>query len=205
MRMHSAILLRMSLSEGGPLAEHEWPAVRGLLHRTFANEPFTVEMYGQSLLDRWGDSWGLYSSVQSADYTLALGLRLRDVLVGVALGSIPGHCHLCEVLALEARPDDPHLAIEWEFNQNIAQQHDTLGKHAWITKVAVEPALQGQGIGRRLFESADDALKAMAPTELVLECAPHRLTFYRGLGYDQVATFADPAGPDASLMRRWIR
>jgi hypothetical protein len=38
------------------------------------------------------------------------------------------------------------------------------------------------------------------PTELVLECAPDRVSFYRGLGFEQVSTFADPAGPDASLM-----
>lgn len=126
-----------------PLSQSEWPTVRGLLHRVFANEPFTIDMYGEPLLNRWGGSWDLYSSVRSSDYTLALGVRLGDVLVGVALGSTPGHCHLCQVLAQEMQPDDPHLAVEWEFNQNIAQQHGALGEHAWVTKVAVEPALHG--------------------------------------------------------------
>ena len=187
------------------LAEGQWPAARGLIHRAFVEEPFTVEMYGRSILDRWGSSWDLYSSLRSSDYTLALGARLGDVLVGVVLGSQPGHCHICEVLAFEARPDDPHLAIDWEFHQNIAQQHSALGEHAWLNKAAVEPALHGLGIGRQLFDSAAEILKAEAPTELVLECAPDRLSFYRGLGYDQVSIFADPAGPDASLMRRYIR
>ena len=187
-----------------PLAESEWSACRGLIHRAFVDEPFTVEMYGQGMLDRWSGSWDLYSSVQSLDYTLALGACLGDLLVGVVLGSTPGHCTLCQVLALAPRPDEPRHAVEWEFNQNIAQQHSALGEHAWVTKAAVEPALHGLGIGRQLFQSAAEALKAEAPAQIVLECAPDRLSFYRRLGYDQVATFPDPAGPDASVMRRWI-
>jgi ribosomal protein S18 acetylase RimI-like enzyme len=67
-----------------------------------------------------------------------------------------------------------------------------------------EPALHGCGIGRRLLDSAATVLAAEQPAELVLECAPDRVSFYAGLGYEAVSTIADPAGPDCSLMRRLI-
>jgi ribosomal protein S18 acetylase RimI-like enzyme len=188
----------------GPLATTEWPAARALLHRAFVDEPFTQDMYGPELLDRWGGSWSLYSSLMIESSTIALGARVGDVLVGVVMGSPPGHCRLCHVVAPEPRPDDHHLAADWQFHQNVAQVHGRLGVHAWIEKAAVEPTLHGLGIGRRLLESAATALEGGEPAELVLECAPDRVDFYTGLGYEVISTFADPAGPDASLMRRWI-
>ena len=189
----------------GPVKESEWPAARALLHRAFVNEPFTVEMYGAAVLDRWGGSWGLYSSLRSDAATVVLDAHVGDVLVGVVMGSPPGQCRLCQVLAREPRPDDPVLAIDWQFHQNVADAHGQLGKHAWVEKVAVEPMLHGQGIGRQLLEAVAAAVEIKEPADIVLECAPDRVNFYTGSGYEVVSTFADPAGPDASLMRRRIR
>jgi GNAT superfamily N-acetyltransferase len=188
-----------------PLTGSEWPAVRALLHRAFFNEPFTVEMYGPAILDRWGGSWSLYSSLRGEDATVVLGAHVNDVLVGVVMGSPPGQCRLCQVAAREPRPDDHLLAIDWQFHQNAARVHGQLGEHAWIDKAAVEPALHGLGIGRRLLESIATALEIGERTELVLECAPDRVDFYAGLGYEVYCTFADPAGPDAYSMRCGIR
>jgi GNAT superfamily N-acetyltransferase len=188
----------------GPLDASEWQASRGLAHRAFVDEPFTIAIFGEQILGRWGGSWGLYSSLASATSTLAFGARVDEVLVGVVLGSAPGQCSMCKVYAHEARPDDPYLAIDWQFHQNIAEVHRSLDEHAWIDKVAVEPALHGLGIGRRLLIAVAEALDRGEPTDLVLECAPDRVRFYSGVGFEQVSTFADPAGPDASLMRRRI-
>jgi ribosomal protein S18 acetylase RimI-like enzyme len=188
----------------GPLAEGDWAAARSLLHRAFANEPFTVEMYGEPLLERWGGSWDLYSPLQIEGEYVALGARAGQVLVGVVMGSTSGHCRLCRTLVHESRPADQRLAIDWQFHQNVAAAHAPLDPHAWIEKVAVEPALHGCGIGRRLLDSAATVLAAEQPAELVLECAPDRVSFYAGLGYEAVSTIADPAGPDCSLMRRLI-
>ncbi len=188
-----------------PLTESEWPAARALLHRAFVNEPFTVEMYGPATLDRWGGSWSLYSSLRSEDSTVVLGAHVSDVLIGVVMGSMSGQCRLCQVLAREPRPADDLLAIDWQFHQNVAQVHGQLGKHAWVEKAAVEPALHGLGIGRRLLEAVATALEIAGPAELVLECAPDRVNFYAGLGYEVFSTFPDPAGPDAYSMRRGLR
>lgn len=189
----------------GPIGESEWPAARALLHRAFVNEPFTVEMYGPAALNRWGESWGLYSSLRSDDAMVVLGAHVSEVLVGVVLGSPSGKCRLCQVLAREPRPDDHLLAIDWQFHQNVAEAHGQLGKHAWVEKAAVEPMLHGHGIGRQLLEAVASAVEIEGPADIALECAPDRVSFYAGLGYEVVSTFADPAGPDASLMRRRIR
>jgi ribosomal protein S18 acetylase RimI-like enzyme len=188
----------------GPLTENEWPAARELFHRAFMDEPWNVVMYGEPLLERWGGSWDLYSTLRSEDYTLTVGARIGGVLAGALIGSNPGHCHVCEVLVNEPRPADQLLDLDWQFHQNIAEVHAPLGAHAWVTKVAVEPALSGLGIGRRLLESTAAALAAHAPAELILECAPNRVSFYTGLGFEEVGTFADPSGPDCSMMRLWV-
>ncbi|MBF4764031.1 GNAT family N-acetyltransferase [Nocardioides islandensis] len=187
-----------------PLTGSEWPAARALLHRAFVDEPFTVEMYGPAILDRWGGSWSLYAGLRGDDPTVVLGAHASDVLVGVVMGSPAGRCRLCHVAAREPRPDDHHLAIDWQFHQNAAHVHAQLGEHAWVDKAAVEPALHGLGIGRRLLEALATALESEEPTELVLECAPDRVAFYAGLGYEVHSTFTDPAGPDAYSMRRRI-
>jgi GNAT superfamily N-acetyltransferase len=186
----------------GPLAETEWQAARALAHRAFVDEPFTVEMYGESILDRWGGSWALYASLTSTASTRALGARADDVLVGFALGNAPGHCAICEVVALEARPDDPHRAVDWQFHQNIAYAHRPLSEHAWIDKLAVEPALHGLGIGQRLLDAEAEAVAGDGPTDVVLVCAPDRASFYSRADFEQISTIPDPAGPDACLMRR---
>ncbi|SDO15485.1 Acetyltransferase (GNAT) domain-containing protein [Nocardioides szechwanensis] len=133
-----------------------------------------------------------------------LGAHAGEVLVGVVMGSAAGNCRLCRVLAREPRPEDHHLAIDWQFHQNVAQVHGLLDTHAWVEKAAVEPALHGFGIGRRLLESVAAALETEEPAELVLECAPDRVGFYTGLGYETVSSIEDPAGPDAYLMQRRI-
>lgn len=132
---------------GRPLAADEWAAARALLHRAFVNEPFIIEMYGQPLLSRWGGSWDLYWSVRSEESTIGLGARVGEVLAGVVMGSTPGRCRLCQLLGREPRPDIHQLAIDWKFHQNIAQVHALLGRHAWMEKAAVEPALHSFGIG----------------------------------------------------------
>ena len=185
----------------GPLAADEWQSARELFHRAFMNEPWTIQMYGGSLLDRWGGSWDLYSSLMREDYTLALGARVGGVLVASVIGSTPDRCHLCQVVAHELRPDDEQLALDWQFHQNIAAAHAPLPAHAWVTKAVVEPALHGFGIGRRLLEATAAALSEQAPTELILECAPNRVSFYTALGFEQAGTLADPVGPDCSMMR----
>ena len=83
-----------------PLTDVEWPAARSLMHRAFIDEPFNVEMYGENLLTRWAGSWALYQGIRRDEYAMALGAWAGQVIVGALVGSLPGHCHVCDVVAL---------------------------------------------------------------------------------------------------------
>ena len=198
------ILHRMELSIG-PIAGSEWPAARALLHRAFVNEPFTVEMYGPAILDRWGGSWSLYSSLRSEDATVVLGAHVGDVLVGVVMGStvwampaLSGDCARASARRCSPRH---RLAVSPERRRGPwTARRACLGREGCRRTCA-----SCLGIGRRLLEAVAVALEIGEPAELVLECAPDRVNFYAGLGYEVFSTFADPAGPDAYSMRRGIR
>jgi GNAT superfamily N-acetyltransferase len=65
-----------------------------------------------------------------------------------------------------------------------------------VTELLVDPAEQGQGIGRRLMELAWDA----SPTSLFFGAQPGKEQFYESLGYERsLASFARrkprPGGP----------
>lgn len=187
------------------MADAEWPAALALMHRAFADEPFTVEMYGEDRVARWAGSWALYQTPKRDDYAIAVAAFAGEAIVGVLVGSLPGHCHVCDVLALSRMPGDPRDAIDWQFQQNVAAAHAPHGPHAWVSKVAVEPALHGLGIGSELLKAAGESFRIAAPATLLLECQPHRQAFYESGGFEPVTTFPDPAGPDALLMRLWVR
>ena len=84
------------------------------MHRAFADEPFTVEMYGQDRVTRWARSWDLYRPLRQEAFTVALVAVADEVIVGVLVGSQPDHCHVCDDVALTPRPDDPFEAIDWQ-------------------------------------------------------------------------------------------
>lgn len=182
----------------------EWPYAVGLFHRGFLDEPFNYEMYGDDVLARWIGSWSLYASMRHEQYGIALGAFAGPTLVGALAGSVSAQCHLCSVLAREPRPEEPHDAIDWLFHQNVAAVHGPVGRHAWIQVVAVEPALKGRGIGRKLVDAVSDAVAGPARVPLLLECQTHRQGFYESIGFEVVTTFPDPSGPDALLMSRCI-
>lgn len=174
------------------------------MHRAFVDEPFNVEMYGSDPLTRWAGSWALYQGIRRNEYAIALAACLGQAIVGVLVGSLPGHCHVCDVVALTPPPSKSLDAIDWQFHQNIAAVHAPLGPHAWVSKVTVEPALHGLGIGQVLLKDAYESFRVAAPTTLLLECQPHRQGFYVSAGFEPVTTFPDPAGPDALLMSRAV-
>ncbi|MBB6306165.1 GNAT family acetyltransferase [Xanthobacter tagetidis] len=64
--------------------------------------------------------------------------------------------------------------------------HD--GHRGWLYYLAVEPALQGKGIGRALALAAEDWLKGRAVPKLMLMVRPDNAqvrAFYAALGYQE--------------------
>ncbi|WP_434618906.1 GNAT family acetyltransferase [Azospirillum sp. B2RO_4] len=72
------------------------------------------------------------------------------------------------------------------------------GHRGWIYYVAVDPALQGRGLGRRMVAEAEDWLTAAGMPKvqlLVRETNQRVLAFYERLGY---------ARSPVTMMQKWL-
>ena len=183
------------------LRKDEWAEAMVLATRSFVNEPFMVEMFGADPLQRFALAHRFYQSSpwQAADQTL--GAFVGGILVGLCLSSPPGRCYVCEDIDPGRPPEDPLLLVEWQFEVNVRAAHADQGAHAWMRRVAVDPALRRAGIGRRLIADAVQELSAAGARAVLLECQPHREDLYVASGFRRVRTFPEPSGPDAVLMR----
>jgi GNAT superfamily N-acetyltransferase len=182
------------------IEEREWPGAVGVIHRALFDQPFARQTYGESALARWGRSYDDYSELRHEHYSVALGAFAGSVIVGVALASLPGDCRACRNPSQTAPHGDKVDVMNWQYDSDRAAVHRAQPSHAWISKMTVEPALQGLGIGRSLLQAVTAHLPAGLP--VLLECETHREPFYVASGFRRVTTIPDPAGPDALLLRR---
>jgi GNAT superfamily N-acetyltransferase len=182
------------------IGEREWPGAVGVIHRALFDQPFARLTYGEDALARWGRSYDDYRELRREHYSVALGAFAGSVVVGVVLASLPDACRACRDVSEAAPGGDPVDVMNWQFDRDRAAVHRGQPAHAWISKMTVEPALQGMGIGRSLL----DAVTARLPVGLpvLLECETHREPFYVASGFRRVTTIPDPVGPDALLLRR---
>ena len=182
------------------IEEREWPGAVGVIHRALFDQPFARQTYGESALARWGRSYDDYCELRREHYSVALAAFAGSVVVGVVLASLPGACRACRDPSVTAPGGDPVDVMNWQFERDRAAVHRRQPAHAWISKMTVEPALQGLGIGRSLLDAVTARLPAGVP--VLLECETHREPFYVASGFRRVTTIPDPAGPDALLLRR---
>ncbi len=183
-----------------PLTAQDWPAAVALFLRAFTDEPFVVQMFGPDPVERFGRVVRAYGGMTRDEQGLHLGAFVEGVLVGMCLMTRPGRCRPCSADP-STPPEDEAARLDWQFELNTAAAHAGLGLHARISQVAVEPVLQGAGLGRQLVAAALQAAATDAPPLVVLECQPHRRDFYLQCGFETVRTFPDPVGPDAVLLR----
>jgi ribosomal protein S18 acetylase RimI-like enzyme len=73
---------------------------------------------------------------------------------------------------------------------------ETRGERGYVGQLAVDPARQGQGIGRRMMRAAEEYLRrhgCVAVDIIVLSLRPDLLPFYQGIGF--VETSRGPFTP----------
>ena len=184
-----------------PLMHNQWSEAMTLAARSFLGEPFLAELFGTDPVSRFERAHRFYQSSRWHDDEMHLGAFVSDVLVGLCLTSPSGNCHVCRHTDSSRPPQDPLFLVDWEFEVNVQAAHAGQGDHAWLSRAAVDPALQGVGIGRALITESLTRLRNDGAPAVLLECQPHREDLYLACGFRRVRTFADPAGPDAILMR----
>jgi ribosomal protein S18 acetylase RimI-like enzyme len=183
-----------------PLGRDRWPDAMTLAARSFQNEPFIAELFGVEPVQRFALAHQYYRSSPWYDEDLHLGAYVGEVLVGLCLSSPSGQCHVCEHTD-PARPPDGPTSVDWPFKVRVRAAHADQGTHAWLSRLTVDPALQGAGIGRSLIAHTLEELRADGAQAVLLECQPHRVDLYVACGFHRVRTFPDVGGPDCVLMR----
>jgi ribosomal protein S18 acetylase RimI-like enzyme len=189
------------------VAIHELTAARWPEAGAMAGRAFWTEEYMRVLAD---DPIALYATVQDvylaidigAPTTTALGAFAGDHVVGVGLVERPEVCYFCDLDPEAPEPTDQPSRIMRGVSLAIRELHVGLPSHAYIGPIAVEPALQGRGIGGRLLAAAWEVAVAMRPTTVALDCDPRLQSYYEGFGFRAVAHAADPWGFEIVGLRR---
>jgi GNAT superfamily N-acetyltransferase len=86
-----------------------------------------------------------------------------------------------------------------------AKAESLVDGNAWyLSIVAVSPAAQGRGLGRKLLEPTIAEADRVSAACYLETFSPRNLSFYKGLGFATVARFAEPTtGADYAVMDRY--
>jgi ribosomal protein S18 acetylase RimI-like enzyme len=175
---------------------------RVIAARAFTNEPFMVDLAGDEPADRLAMAIAYWRG-HVWDEAVRLGAFVGDVLVGICLCSLGGACPICMRTDLDGdSPADEDELMDWTFAHNARVLHAEQGAHDRLTLVAVDPVVQGAGIGTALVGAGLDALRASRVVTVVLECEPKRAGLYNRSGFTEVGTFFDPSSNDDALVMR---
>jgi GNAT superfamily N-acetyltransferase len=176
----------------------------GLATRSFMGEAFMFGMAGDDPLDRFLASHQIYSSEPWDDSALMLGAYLDDLLVGIVRGSAVGNCTLCRTIDPLAPPEDEARRKDWEFWVGVRDVHARHDEHGWISRMAVEPQAQGNGIGSLLIEAIMDELGKHDAGPVYLEALQERSGFYLKHGFAAIDEVPEPFADLSYLMVRRV-
>lgn len=142
------------------------------------------------------------------DWQALLDLILRSFAYMNGAIDPPSSVHRLTPRTLEARSRQETLLLGYRGDQLagclfIADRGDRL----YLGKLAIEPALQGQGLGRRLIEAAERLARSQGKKALELETRielHENHSVFARLGFQEVARTAHPGfdRPTSITMRK---
>ncbi len=190
----------------GDLSVDDLQMARRLVATAFAGEPFAYGMFGESAVGRFVGMANEYADWPNSPNPVTVAAMSETTLVGVALATRAGACHLCDDFDSSGEVGTTDAArIEHEFQLACRQAHLASGlpPHAHVQTVATEAFLRGSGLGRDLMVELLERLCRLGERCVVLECLTTRERFYERCGFGTIAEFADPGGPTLrSLLMR---
>ena len=175
-----------------------------LATRAFMGEAFMFGMLGQDPVDRLLGAHKIYSVEPWDDTAVMLGAYLDDLLVGIVRGSPVGDCTLCRVIDPLAPPTDQARRKDWQFWVGVREVHARNGEHGWISRMAVEPQVQGSGIGGLLIEAIMVELGTHRSGAVYLEALRERSGFYVKHGFRSIDEVPEPWADVSYLMVREV-
>src|SRR5262245_29513954 len=187
-----------TLQPGMQVSIHElpperWPEAGRLAGRAFWTEDYMAPL-AEDLIERFAIVQDLYLRMESSPSSTTLAAFGGDHVVGFACIE-RGACYFCEMDPSAAPPSDDRTAeVMHGVDLTIRALHVGLPPHANIGPVAVEPTLQGKGIGAALVDAAYALAASDAPPTVSLDCDPRLQGFYEARGFQAVARATDPWG-----------
>jgi GNAT superfamily N-acetyltransferase len=184
------------------LDSERWPEAAAMTARAFWTEEY-MRILAEDALERYAIVHDLYLGMNvTAPTTTVLGAFAGDHVVGIACIEAPGSCFFCSIDPHAPEPEDHTGRVMRGVDLSIRELHAGLPEHANVGPVAVEPALQGLGIGGKLVAAAWQTGVDMGSATVVLDCDPRLLSFYMGCGFRPVGRVTDPWGFEIVGLRR---
>jgi GNAT superfamily N-acetyltransferase len=182
------------------LAPRRWPEAGALAGRAFWTEDY-MAVLADDPIERFAVVQDLYLRMQLSDSTTTLAAFAADHVVGIACVE-RGDCFFCGLDPDAEAPEDRVGAVMHGVDLAIRTLHVGMPAHAYIGPVAVEPTLQGKGIGVALVDAAFELAASDGPATVAIDCDLRLRTFYEARGFVAVGTVTDPWGFDIVGLRR---
>lgn len=187
-----------------PLHDHERAAAGGVAARALSTSPTSVWVYGDELINRVRSSLDLFVPFVTG-MTEPIGALLGDHVVGVCGSAPPGAC-IGAIAPAELRTPPPQVgdagdSTRGRYVWSIYCARDLEERHWHLGPVAVEPGLQGAGIGGLMLRAYSDQLDDAGEVGWLETDKPENIVFYRRAGWE-VAEEVTEHGLTTWWMRR---
>jgi GNAT superfamily N-acetyltransferase len=184
----------------GELPADRWPEAGAMAGRAFWREAYNAVL-AEDPIERYAIVQDVYLRMHDPAARVVAAFA-GDHVVGIACVDGPERCFFCDLEPGRREHQDHAAEVLYGVSLAIKGLHRGLPAHAYIGPVAVEPTLQGHGIGRRLMDAAFDVAAASEPATVALDCDPRLVGFYEACGFTRVGTVADPFGFEIVGLRR---
>jgi ribosomal protein S18 acetylase RimI-like enzyme len=181
----------MTELEVRPITDDEWPHAAGVLARAFQSNPSFEWMLEGDPVTRAGQLIEMVGSPPPPG-TMTAGAWQGRLLVGVARMSLPPDCigarfrSLGQPAPFEGEEPQGHARVE--HSRVPIGAHEPDEPHWHIGPIAVEPGMQGRGIGHRVMQPLlarvdEDGIPAWLETD-----KHENVRFYEAHGFEIVDT-----------------
>jgi GNAT superfamily N-acetyltransferase len=188
------------------VADGERSAAGAVAGRALCDDPLVVFLHGDDVAMRLRASYDMFVGTVVAMPDPAIGGFLGNHAVAVVAASAPGTCFMHRLDAeYRMMPDGPLGAPGSPDRLRRAMANwcanHTDERHWHVGPVAVEPILQGKGLGSLLMRAFCDRMDEEGELAWLETERPENVVFYRRLGFE-VAGESDVHSLHTWFMRR---
>jgi len=170
-----------------PLRDEERSAAGAVAGRALATSPTSYWASGDAALPRVHMSLDLFTGLVQGQ-TTPIGALLGDHVVGVAGASPPGACiKVTAAPEMQVPPADVGEAGDFSRAQYVWALYcgrDLEERHWHLGPVAVEPVLQGAGVGSLMLRAFGDQMDGEGEVAWLETDKPENVVFYRRAGWE---------------------